>query len=89
VAKVRYVKFPLIQLTPAQFKQRVAEAKGHLTLRDVGEPVARPKPKKKPGPAAPQARRFRVLCRVLGPEEWNLIFPEIPSEYGGTVCVRR
>jgi hypothetical protein len=32
------------------------------------------------------ARRSRAFCRTLGPEEWGLVFPESPSEYGGTVC---
>ena len=39
-------------------------------------------------PVNSPARRGRGFCRTMSEAEWNLVFPETPSEYGGTVCVR-
>jgi hypothetical protein len=72
---------PVVDQTQPQMDQRVADAKKRtgksVDANRMGTPVADPQ------------RRRHVLCRTLGPEEWGLIFPDIPSDYGGTVCVRK
>ena len=70
-----------IDQTPKQLQDRATDVKRRtgksVDPNAIGKPVADPH------------RRPRVLCRTYGPEEWNLIFPDIPSDYGGTVCVRK
>lgn len=70
---------PVVDQTQQQMKERVAEVKQRtgksVDPNKVGTPVADPK------------RRRHVLCFTLAPEDWNVLFAHIPSEYGGTVCV--
>lgn len=72
---------PVVDQTQPQMEQRAAAAKQRsgksVDPNKIGTPVADPK------------RRRHVVCRTLGPEEWGLVFPDIPGEYGGTVCVRK
>lgn len=70
---------PVIDQTPEQMNQRVAEVK-RRTGRNVD-------PNKMGTPVSVPKRRGR--CRYLAKEEWNLVFSDYPSEYGGTVCTRR
>ncbi len=74
-------KKPVIDQTRPQINQRVADGKKRsgksVDFDKTGQPVADPQ------------RRKHVFCRVLGPEEWGLLFPDIPGEYGGTVCIRK
>jgi hypothetical protein len=80
--RIRYVKIPVVTLTRQEVRQRLADVKKRsrksLRMSKLGQPVA-----------AHKKRRRHGYCRVYGPEEWNLIFPEIPSEYGGTACYLR
>ncbi|MBV9993719.1 MAG: hypothetical protein JO127_00770 [Caulobacteraceae bacterium] len=39
-------------------------------------------------PVSSPARRGKGFCRTMSEAEWNLVFPETPSDYGGAVCVR-
>ena len=79
-AKTGADKKPLDQ-TQSQIEKRTSDVKKRtgksVDFNKIGQPVADPQ------------HRKRVLCRVLDPAEWGLVFPDIPSEYGGTVCVRR
>lgn len=91
--RLRYIQFPAVTLTEKEMRQRTEElnkrSRKSLDLKKLGNPVAQPKPKRKSpsgGDAStPQSRSF---CRVLSPEEWSLVFPEYPSDYGGMVCYR-
>jgi len=74
-------KRPVVDQTQSQMDERASAAK-----RRTGKSVD---PSRIGTPVADPQHRKRVLCRQYGPEEWNLIFPDIPSEYGGTVCVRK
>jgi hypothetical protein len=81
----RFVKIPVVTLSRQQVKRRLADVKKRSgkslsvsKFGKLGKPVA-----------SPHLRRRHGFCRVLDPEEWNLVFPDIPSEYGGTVCVRK
>lgn len=72
---------PVVDQTQQQMEQRTAEVKRRtgksVDPNKVGTPVADPKGRK------------HVLCFTLAPDDWNMLFPHIPSDYGGTVCVRR
>ena len=72
---------PVVDQTEQQMKERVAEVKRRtgksVDPNKVGTPVADPK------------RRRHALCFTLAPDDWNMLFPHIPSDYGGTVCVRK
>ena len=74
-------KKPPFDQTQSQIDKRTADVKKRtgksMDFNKIGQPVADPQ------------RRRHVLCRVLGPEEWGLVFPDVPSDYGGTVCVRK
>ena len=89
--KLSYVKLPVVNLTQGQIDRRMVKLKERsgksLNFDEAGEPVVQLKPKTKPpGDRRSAVHRRRKRCKVLGPEEWNLIFPDIPSEYGGMVC---
>jgi hypothetical protein len=79
VPRISYIKIPALTFTLPQLKERLAEAKKRsrksISLRTLGHPVL-------------SARRKRTICIALTPWEWNLIFPEAPSAYGGIVCYR-
>lgn len=92
--KLSYLKLPVVNLTQQQIDKRMADFKERfgrsLNFDEVGEPVAHSvsRIETPEDGVIPTLRRGRHKhrCRVLGPEEWNLVFPDIPSEYGGMVC---
>ncbi len=71
---------PVIDQTPQQMEQRAGVVRRRtgksIDPNKIGTPVADPK-------------RRKGVCRTLSYEEWALVFPDIPSEYGGTVCYRK
>jgi hypothetical protein len=89
MADLTHAKLPVVYSTPDDLDQRIAKAKTHLKLPeslDKSWPVAEPETgvAKAAGAKAPA----KAFCKQYGPEEWNLIFPEHQSEYGGIVCYR-
>jgi len=72
---------PVVDQTQPQMNQRAADAK-----KRTGKSVD---PNRMGTPVADPQRRHHVLCFTLAPEDWGMLFPDIPSEYGGTVCVRK
>ena len=92
--KATYLKMPLMVVTRDEVKVRIGKARKRsrrrLNARTMGKPVLKAKTKIRGGGSLPAPlRRRRVFCRVLDPAEWGLLFPDIPSEYGGTVCIRK
>jgi hypothetical protein len=84
---ITYVPLPVAHVTLKEIELRLAALE--TSFDRLGEPIGIPKVQKKREKRGPTPKyRKRGFCRVLGPEEWNLVFPEIPSEYGGTVCYR-
>jgi hypothetical protein len=85
--KTTHVKFPIQHVTKGKFDKMTAHLKEHSgKWLDIKGPIAPAKTAdKSSGPKLPKRRR-RVVCRLLGPEEWGLVFG--PSEYGGIVCYR-
>jgi hypothetical protein len=87
--RISYVKIPRLTFTLPQIKERLAEARKRsrksISLRTLGHPVLSAKAS---GGAATPAARKRTICIALTPFEWNLIFPEAPSAFGGIVCYR-
>ena len=72
---------PVVTLTQQQINERTADVKRRtgktINMERIGKPIADPH------------RRRRVVCRQMSPQEWGLVFPDIPSEYGGMVCTRK
>jgi hypothetical protein len=80
------VKLPLAYRPKHEIDRDLAQLKQHhhphvIELGQVNPPEGHAE-------ATPERRRHAV-CYVLGPEEWNLLFPDIPSEYGGMICYRQ